>query len=140
MPSAVADACLVVPVLCDAWLLPLSVWPTHTNTRSTWRALQALLPVALQLHMLYQPSPLLPTAPCRVHRHPWAMLVGSLLLAGEVIRDMGGRLLAQLHAFCVLRCLNVWDSLHPCVFNVSLCPHESSAHTGMPTPAAHHPQ
>lgn len=51
---------------------------------STWHAAQALLPVALQLHVLYQPSPLLPTASCRMHRHPWAMLMGSLLLAGEV--------------------------------------------------------
>ncbi|KAL4428576.1 hypothetical protein ABPG77_008888 [Micractinium sp. CCAP 211/92] len=51
---------------------------------------QALLPIALQLHMLYQPSPLLPTAPCRVHRHPWAMLVGSLLLAVKLCYGLDG--------------------------------------------------
>lgn len=50
----------------------------------TW---QALLPVALQLHVLYQPSPLLPTASCRPHRHPWGMLMGSVLLAGETVGD-----------------------------------------------------
>ncbi|KAL4434395.1 hypothetical protein ABPG75_000836 [Micractinium tetrahymenae] len=51
---------------------------------------QALLPVALQLHSLYQPAPLLPAATYRMHRHPWAMLMGSLLLAVKLCYGLDG--------------------------------------------------
>jgi hypothetical protein len=44
--------------------------------------LQELLPVALQLHTLYQPAPLLPNHAARLTRHAWAQLMASLVLAG----------------------------------------------------------
>jgi hypothetical protein len=45
--------------------------------------LQELLPVALQLHQLYAPAPLLPAVVGRKGRHPWAQLMAALVLAGE---------------------------------------------------------
>jgi hypothetical protein len=43
-----------------------------------------LLPVALQLHQLYQPMPLLPAwTRARSTRHPWARLMAALVVAGE---------------------------------------------------------
>lgn len=43
-----------------------------------------LLPVALQLHQLYQPTPLLPAwTRARSTRHPWARLMAALVVAGE---------------------------------------------------------
>ena len=39
--------------------------------------------MALQLHGLYQPAPLLPTAMgIRLTHHPWAQLLAVLVLAG----------------------------------------------------------
>ena len=43
---------------------------------------QELLPVALQLHTLYQPAPLLPTHAARLTHHAWAQLMATLVLTG----------------------------------------------------------
>lgn len=45
--------------------------------------MQELVSVALQLHALYQPAVLQPAAlDLRATHHPWALLLGSLVLAG----------------------------------------------------------
>ncbi|PSC75815.1 TATA box-binding -associated factor RNA polymerase I subunit B [Micractinium conductrix] len=51
----------------------------------------ALLPLALQLHSVYQPAPLPPTAAWRAHRHPWARFMASLLLAVKLCYGLDGR-------------------------------------------------
>ncbi|EFN51697.1 hypothetical protein CHLNCDRAFT_54966 [Chlorella variabilis] len=51
---------------------------------------QELLPVALQLHALYQPAPLVPTEGERPGRHPWALLMASLVVAAKLCYGVGG--------------------------------------------------
>ena len=46
--------------------------------------------MALQLHTLYQPAPLLPTHAARLTRHAWAQLMASLVLAGGWVRALRG--------------------------------------------------
>jgi hypothetical protein len=105
----VAPACLAV-WLCVVWLVTQTVQACQHQLRSPALpcpalpgCVQELLPVALQLHTLYQPAPLLPTHAARLTRHAWAQLMATLVLTGGWLGGWVAGWVAAWAGGCVVR-------------------------------------
>jgi hypothetical protein len=76
---------------------------------------EELLPLALQLHGLYQPAALVPTADTAPHRNPWGRLLAVLVVAGAQLASAGRA--GQAPALCLYaygcRFCCVWHTLTP---------------------------